>query len=164
METINIQINHTDALETDSDGKLGIKVSNKTGNTLQIRNNGLYAEAIPGQPGIIGSGFPDGYRSNEVGIISGVESPYSSTVVPHRIVAPSIVHRVFTCQSADGSDISAEFGFRTVDRLYPGDLYRVHDNSNNAWNYYIITKTDGSNVTGHSGIVATIPDSYLNVN
>lgn len=156
-----IKINMDDSLKYDSNEKLSVNVSQKNGNTLTIESDGLYAEAIPGNPGSVGTGFPDNYRSDN-GIVSGITSPESMNQVSKRIVAPSIIHRIFTSLSPDGSDIQ----LRSVDVVYPGDMYRVKDTANSTWNYYVITKvaSDCRTVTSNSGIVASIPLSANDVN
>ena len=162
-ETVKMTLNLDNSLEyaDGGSGPLRVKKSLKSGNTLSFESDGLYAEAIPGQPGSTGTGYPDGYRSSN-GVISGVATPESMSSVPKRIVGPSIMHRVFTASSPDGSDIQ----LRTIDRVYPGDLYRVKDTTHGNWNYYIITKVASDNrvVTGHTGEVAIIPLTKEDVN
>lgn len=156
-----IKLNIARSLEFTGTGAVKIKVSNKAGNTLTVEPDGLYAQAIPGQPGSAGTGFTDGYRSAN-GIISGVTNPDDMTTATKRIVGPSIMHRVFTCLNDDASDIDP----RSVDKVYPGDLYRVRDDVHGKWDYYVITKvaSNGINVTGHSAKVAEIPFTAEDVN
>lgn len=157
-----ITLNINDSLEMDSSGKLKVKISPKANNHLTVEADGLYAEAIPGQPGSTGTGFPDEYRSFEAGITSGITGPDNTTPYSRRIVAPSITHRIFTCNNADGSDVTP----RSMDYIYPGDMYRVLDTENSVWKYYVIVtvSSDGKTVTGHSNIVAEIPVSEVNIN
>lgn len=158
---MKIKLNLNNSLEYDSNGKLRVKRSAKTGNTLTIESDGLYAPAIPGKPGSSGTGYPDGYRSAN-GVMSGVTSPYNTATTSKRIVGPSIMHRIFTCGNTDGSDIS----LRDVDYLYPGDMYRVKDVTHGNWNYYIIlsVNNDGKTVRTHTGEVAIIPLTKEDVN
>ena len=158
---MKIKLNLNNSLEYDSNGKLRVKRSLKTGNTLTIESDGLYAPAIPGKPGSSGTGYPDGYRSAN-GVMSGVTSPYNTATTSKRIVGPSIMHRIFTCGNTDGSDIS----LRDVDYLYPGDMYRVKDVTHGNWNYYIILSVanDGKTVRTHTGEVAIIPLTKEDVN
>lgn len=158
--------NVTIGLDTDeslayTDNKLCVNKASKSGNTLTIESDGLYAQAKPGEPGSTGTGYPDGYRSAN-GISSGIATPESSQAVSRRIVAPNIVHRIFTCNNVDGSDIA----LRTVDRMYPGDMYRVKDTVNMNWNYYLILSVNGSGtaVATHTGEVAVIPLTEEDVN
>lgn len=157
---VNIQLDLNNSLGY-TDNKLEVKRSSKTENTLTMEPDGLYAQAIPGKPGSTGIGYPDGYRSGN-GIMSGVAMPDDHKSMHRRIVAPSIVHRIFTCTHIDGSDIS----LRAVDKMYPGDMYRVKDTTHGNWNYYLILKTNdtGTGVTSHSGEVAIIPITEENVN
>lgn len=157
-----ITLNLAPSLEMDSSGKLKVKVSSKANNNLTVEPDGLYAEAIPGQPGSTGTGFPDDYRSFEAGITSGITGPDDTTAYSRRIVAPSITHRIFTCNNDDGSDVAP----RSMDYMYPGDMYRVFDTENNVWKYYVIVSvsSDGKTVTGHSNVVASIPASEVNIN
>ena len=157
-----ITLNLAPSLEMDSNGKLKVKVSQKANNNLTVEPDGLYAEAIPGQPGSSGTGFPDKYRSYQAGITSGVTGPDDTTSYPRRIVAPSITHRIFTCNNNDGSDVPV----RSMDYIYPGDMYRVLDTENGVWKYYVIVSVsaDGKTVSGHSNVVASIPVSEVNIN
>lgn len=161
MASINIKVNTGSSLETDSNDKLRVKRSLKSGNTLVFESDGLYAQAIPGQPGSTGTGYPDGYRSAN-GIVSGIAGPEDMTSVSKRIVGPSIIHRVFTALSPDGSDIQ----LRDVDVIYPGDLYRVKDTTHGNWNYYLITKVASNHktVAAHTGEIAIIPLTKEDVN
>lgn len=152
--SIGIKVNTDDSLGFDANGKLKVKVSPKTGNTLTVESDGLYSQAIPGQPGSSGgTGFSSGYRSAN-GIKTGEATPYSTESVPLRIVAPAIVQRVFTATDRDGLDIN----IRNIDRVYPGDFYRVFDDVHGNWDYYIIlsVNTSGNAVRTHSEIVASI--------
>ena len=157
--TINLDINESLTYVND---ELCVNKSSKSGNTLTIESDGLYAEAIPGSPGSTGTGYLDGYRS-ENGIVSGIETPESSQTTPQRIVAPNTVHRIFTCNSVDGSDIT----LRTVDRMYPGDMYRVKDDIiTMTWNYFLIlsVNSDGTAVATHTNVIAMIPLTEEDVN
>jgi hypothetical protein len=160
-KSINVTLNIDDTLKFDNDNSVCVNISQRAGNTLTIENDGLYSQAIPGEPGSTGTGFPDGYRSTETGVKSGEASPESTTSTPRRLVAPKILHRIYTSNDIDGSDLIDK---RSVDILYPGDFYRVHDDSNALWKYFIIVKTDGSNVITPSSLIAEIPDSYENIN
>lgn len=151
MPTLNLNLD--DSIVVNSENKVQIKSSPSSNNTLQIKDNGLYAESIPGTPGSSGTGYPDGYRSNN-GIMSGITSPENGDAYPLRLVAPSIVHRIFTCEQEDGTDIP----LRNFDIVYPGDMYRVKDVEHNSYKYYLITKTDGTRITQAAPVlVATVP-------
>lgn len=146
-----LKVNYNLSIERNSNHELRIRRSLKDGDktALVVKEDGLYAEQKPGSGT---GGFPDNYRSNN-GIQVGITSTISSTSYPKRVVAPDIVHRTFTCTQADGSDIS----IRPCDIILPGDMFRVLDAENNVYNYYVILKTSGTNVTLASSVVATVP-------
>lgn len=156
MATV-LTIDHNSTIDT-SDGNISVKVSSEEGNTLTIENDGLYAEALPGDPGTTGVGYPDLYHSAN-GIKTGQTTPYSYDFMTRRIVAPAIVHRIFYASDSDASDIGANI--RPFDRIYPGDMYAVFNDSGELWSYdyYVILSVNaaGNRVASHSGIVANIP-------
>jgi hypothetical protein len=152
---VKIKIKHNKSIETNSLKQLRLRRSLKAGTALEIKPDGLYAEQKPGSGS---GGYPDGYRSNN-GIESGITSPSNYNPTSKRIVSPAITHRIFTCESDDGHDIS----LRECDLILPGDMYRVLDEENNTYKYYLILKTNGTSVTAHSSVVATVPsDSPIN--
>ena len=157
---ISIEVNTDDSLSFNN-GKMQVKPSPKTGNTLTIESDGLYAEAIPGEPGSSGTGFPSSYRSAN-GITTGQTDPYTTSPAPLRVVGPSTVHRVYTATNFDGTGLI----LRSVDRVYPGDFFRVRDDGNSCWNYYIIlsVNTTGTLVRTCSDVVASIPFTEEDIN
>lgn len=142
-----IVINHNDSLMINNNQ---LSVRNAPGTSATIKSDGLYAEQ---KSGGTGAGYGDNWRSAQ-GIESGITSPYNADPYPRRIVSPSITHRIFTCESDDGHDIS----IRACDSVLPGDMYRVLDTTNQVYKYYLILKTN-SNVVVSSALVATIPAS-----
>lgn len=160
-KSIKITLNLDNTLKFNDDNSVGVKISQRSENTLVVEADGLYAQAIPGEPGSTGTGFPDGYRATQTGLKSGEAFPDSTDPVPRRLVAPKIIHRIYTSNTADGSELTDK---RSVDILYPGDMFRVHNTENEEWEYYVITQTDGNNVIGVSEMVASISDEYNNVN
>lgn len=160
MPNPKLIIKHNDSLETYND-RLRVNISGKSGNTLERRPDGLYAEALPGKDGSSGTGYHDGYQSNNI-LISGVTSYDNLTPSAGRIAAHPITHRIFTATDQNGSTL---INFRNgIDTIYPGDMFRYHDDVHKCWVYKIILRTNGSSVTEKSGIVAVIPDSYSNIN
>lgn len=151
MPSGKISLDYSTALKVNEQGELSVRQSLKAGTSLEVRENGLYAEA---DEATVQNGYPDGYRSNN-GIETGITFPHDPNPTSKRIVAPSTTHRIFTCLSNDGSDIAV----RSCDVLCPGDMYRVLDIMNSVFKYYIILKTDGSVVTAHSGVVARVPEN-----
>lgn len=162
MKSMQLSLKLENSLEY-SNNKLRVKRSLKSGNTLEIRDNGLYAPAPKGDPGTPSTGYPDHFRSAN-GIVSGVYGPYETINVPHRLVGPSTIHKVYYCPEIK-EDIPV-INLRMCDFIYPGDFFRMHDTVNHNWNYYIILSVtnDGRAVSKYSGIVAIIPDSQTDVN
>ena len=145
----------------NEDGSLQVQISQRSGNTLTVEDDGLYAQAVPGQPGSTGTGYPDGYRSVQVGVKTGDTFPDSTDSAPRRIVGPKILHRVYTATDTTGVTLT---DLRSVDILYPGDLYRVRNDLTECWDYYVITKTDGRTVVSHSSDIANIPFNNSDIN
>lgn len=149
-----LKINYDDNVITHENNALKVKLATGSSQHAEVRSDGLYAESLPGATG---ERYPDEYRSAN-GLTIGITSPDDATPVSRRAVAPSIVHRIFTCNLEDGSDIDLRGG---LDILYPGDMYRVHTGSE--YYYYLIIQTNGSSVTRHI-LVAQIPDNRTDVN
>lgn len=158
-----LKLDYNKSMEVSSKEKFRVKVSQKSGTSLERRQNGLYANAPKGDPGSSGNGYPDGYQSANVllcGYEDWIQSGESLVVHPGRISAHHCVHRIFNAADEQGNGIP----LRTMDTLYPGDMYRYRDETHGGWLYRIILKTTGREITSYSKIVAAIPDSYTEVN
>lgn len=156
-----INLNLSTNIEVDSNNKVKIKVSSDSGNTLQILDDGLYAEARPGVDGGDGGGYQAGQSAN--GIIVGTISPFGTLTSDGRVNGACILHRIFTCTHTDGSDINLRSGSNTGDYVLPGDFYRVANGDN--YDYYLITNTSGGGDGSGGGTVtesvklASVPKS-----
>lgn len=148
---VKIKVKHNKSIELNSNKEFRVRRSLQAGTSLELKADGLYAEQKSGSGS---GGYPDGYRSDN-GIESGITSPSNYNPTSKRIVSPAITHRIFTCESDDGHDIS----IRACDLILPGDMYRVLDSENNVYKYYLILKTDGTSVVSHSGVVAAVPSN-----
>jgi hypothetical protein len=160
-----ILINHNESLETDDTlNVLKVDRSLKSGTALEIHSDGLYA---PKQNGTSSGGYPDFYYSDNrlrTGVMyaTDVDNTHS---LSGRVVAPVIVHRIFTCTQTDGSDIDlrqvTDGGVtHNIDMILPGDMFRVLDSVNNVYNYYLILTTNGNVVSSCTpSPVATVPVS-----
>lgn len=153
-----ISLNHNESLEISGEG-LRVRRSLKPGTSLEQKEDGLYAKQEPASGS---GGYPDKYRSSQGGIVSGIDYPYKDELTNDynkRLVAPMITHRIFTCESEDGHDIS----LRECDRIFPGDIYRVLDTTNDVYKYYLVLKTDGTHVLWDQNqapvLVASVPTS-----
>ena len=148
MGTPSIALDFNSDLTTASSGKLSVNVSSKAGNTLEIKEDGIYALAD------IGGGGP-GYTGtyNEEGIRLGYANPYDNEKADKRVVCTNIVHHVFTGSVIDDNSLSVNDFFRPdIDCVLPGDIVRVPvEGSDNAYTYYIVTGTSnpGSETTGN---------------
>ena len=136
-------------LTINESNQLTVNISSEQGNTLQMLEDGLYAEARPNGSGD-GHGYQNGRSSN--GMTVGTLSPFSSEATGHRVNAPCIIHRIFTCTQTDGSDIDLRSGSDTGDYVLPGDFFRVLNGSN--YDYYLILNTAGGG-TGRGGSYVT---------
>lgn len=154
------------SLKINESNQLAVQVSSEASNTLQVVEDGLYAEASPTSSGE-GRGYQNGLSKN--GVTVGQLSPFSNTATGHRVNAPCLVHRIFTCTQSDGTDINLRAGNNTGDYVLPGDFFRVKNGSN--YDYYLIlntagggTGTGGSRVT-ESTLICSVPISaHLNPN
>ena len=136
-------------LKVNESNQLCINISSDSGNTLQVVDDGLYAEAKPNGSGE-GTGYRNGHSTN--GIYVGTLSPFSETATGHRVNAPCITHRIFTCTQTDGTDIDLRQGNATGDYVLPGDFFRVLNGDN--YDYYLILNTAGGG-TGEGGSYVT---------
>lgn len=154
------------SLKVNEENQLCVNVSSDSGNTLQILDDGLYAESRPNGSGD-GHGYENGRSSN--GIYVGTLSPFSTTACGHRVNAPGITHRIFTCTHTDGSDIDLRSGNSTGDYVLPGDFFRVLNGDN--YDYYLIINTagggtgaGGSHVTESTKVASVPVSAKLNPN
>lgn len=149
------------SLEVNNQNQLTVKRSSKTGNTLQVTEDGLYVPAPGGSSGGNGTGYADGVSPN--GFLIGYRSPYGNSRIAHRANAPNTVHRIFTCTDEHGSDINIRQGANTGDYVLPGDFYRVR--VGNSYDYYLVLSTTGGiDGSGGSAVdtsvkLATVPIS-----
>lgn len=163
---MKISLLYDSSLKINESNQLSVNISNNLGNTLEVLEDGLFANCTPTGTGDY-SGYQNGRSDN--GIYVGTLSPFSSTTYNHRVNAPCITHRIFTCEETDGSDIDLRSGSNTGDYVLPGDFYRVLNGAN--YDYYLIINTagggdgtGGSHVT-ESTLVCSVPTSVkLNPN
>lgn len=163
-----ILLNHNDSLTTSGDS-LSVRRSTEAPSSLEIHQDGLYARQ---QSGSGSGGYPDNYRSEHIrsGVMYATDTDLTHTL-SGRLVASPLVHRIFTCQQMDGSDISSYLRQVTdggtthnLDMVLPGDMYRYLDNSdpsNPVYKYYLILQTNGSSIASstYPTPVATIDAS-----
>lgn len=149
MSTPSIVLDLNSDLVTSDDGKLSVNVSSRVGNTLEIRDDGLYAESISSGGG--GPGYTGTYT--EEGIRLGYANPYDDTKAEKRVLCTNIVHHVFTGSVIDDTRLSVGSIFRPdIDCALPGDIVRVPvEGVDNSYVYYVITSTSnpGSETAGN---------------
>lgn len=119
-----------------SDNSISINISTESGNTLQIKDDGLYAPAPKGPDGSGGTGYEGESFFDYVRV--GYESPFTDTKLSKRVLCTNVVHRVFNATINDG--VVTLNNFRNVDVVLVGDFFRVKQ-SNGKYKYYIVTKT-----------------------
>ena len=154
------------SLRINESNQLAVQISSDPANTLQVVEDGLYAEASPSSSGE-GQGYQNGVSDN--GVTVGRLSPFKTTATGHRVNAPSLTHRIFTCTQNDGTDINLRSGNNTGDYVLPGDFFRVKNGSN--YDYYLILNTAGGGAGGggsrvtESTLLCSVPISaHLNPN
>ena len=161
-----ILLNHNDSLTTSGDS-LSVRRSTEAPSSLEIHQDGLYARQ---QSGSGSGGYADGYRSGQIrsGVMYATDTDLTHTL-SGRIVGSALIHRIFTCQQANGGDIASLLrevddggNVHNIDMVLPGDMYRYLDNTdplNPVYKYYLILKTNNRTSIQSSALVATIPAS-----
>lgn len=128
-----------------------LKKSNKEGNTLEFRANGLYVDGskgADGKPG--GSGYP--MQNNQL-VRIGYKGIYGADEVPQRTVMTNIVHRTYTSNNANGTDLQ---NFRNeVDWVLPGDIFMYEGNP------YLVTSVSSTGIDGSSWGAGNVVVSYV---
>jgi len=128
-------------LEVNADNQVTIKCSEEPGNTLEIRDDGLYAEATQGIDGTGGTGYTR--KGDYEGVRIGYESPYGMTESSRRVVLTNVIHRVYT---AEGDDINNLKDYRVkIDYVLPGDIVLFNGN------IYLVTSVSMSGANGVYG-------------
>lgn len=120
---MNIVLDLAKELEVNSDNELTIKKSSESGNTLQILDDGLYAEAKQGKDG---SGGPGYGKQDQDGIRIGYAGPYNYNEAERRVCVTNVIHRFFESDTEDGRQLK---NFRReIDYVLPGDMYSYNGN------------------------------------
>lgn len=97
---------------------VAFKKSSTEGNTLEFREDGLYAEATQGYDGSGGTGYTA--KGDYSGARVGYAWPYGMEASDRRVLLTNVVHRVYT---ADDNNINSLQGFRPeIDYVLPGDM------------------------------------------
>ena len=134
-----IKLNLEKDIYVNDNNQVTIKKSNKEGNALELRSNGLYVDGSKGEDGeSTGSGYRDqSYKCVRI----GYKSMYGSELVnDHRVLLTNIVHRTFHSNNGSGTDLQ---NFRNeIDHVLPGDIFIYNDKP------YIVTTVTG---TGYDG-------------
>ena len=133
-----IKLDLSKDLYVNDSNQLDIRISEKEGNTLEIRDNGLYSDGSKGEDG---SDSGDGYDKQSYGGVRIGYNMYGSTETnDHRVTLTNIVHRVFNSNNPSGTDLT---DFRKeIDYVLPGDMFKYEDK------IYLITKVT---TTGYDG-------------
>lgn len=138
MANVKLTLNLDKDLKINSDGKLVVKISSTSGNTLEVKSDGLYAKSVKGVDGSTGKGY-EGRKILEYMMLGYGDCFYPLKSDPRKIICTSVVHRIFDATiSKDGAVTLNDF--REVDTVFVGDFFRV-PKKDGGFTYYIITKT-----------------------
>lgn len=133
-------------LKTNSNNQLTVAISSASGNTLQVKSDGLYAEATKGTDGTGGTGYEN--QSLDY-VLIGYEGPFTTTESDYRVCCTNVVHRLFDA-TIDGNGYVTLQNFRSVDCVLAGDMFRVAV-GDDTYRYYLVTNTEfTSNGLGNS--------------
>ena len=149
MASPSIELDLSTDLTTENDVKqLSIKVSQKDGNAIEIRDDGLYAS---GGDGGGGPGYTGTYT--EEGIRLGYANPFDNEKVDKRVLCTNIIHHVFTGSIINNTKLAVDSFFRPdIDCALPGDIVRVPvEGQENVYSYYLVidTSNPGIETTGN---------------
>lgn len=132
-----IELDLDNDLYVNEEDKLSVKIAKDS--SLELRSDGLYANAIKGDDGSAGKGYTGTY--NTEGIRLGYDNPFTMDKQESKVVGSNIIHHVFDSEDIKGSKLK---GFRPeIDCVLIGDMYRVK-NEDNTYTYYLITGTSWS--------------------
>lgn len=136
MPTIKLDLSKD--LCINDNNQLDMKISSKEGNSLEVRNNGLYSD---GSKGDDGADSGDGYADQSYGGVRIGYNMYGNTKTnDHRVTLTNIVHRVFNSNNQSGTELT---NFRKeIDYVLPGDMFNYDGK------IYLITKVT---TTGYDG-------------
>lgn len=117
MPTLKLKIASDMGINTVKNA-IAFKKSSVEGNTLSFRDDGLYAEAKPGNDGSGGTGYTA--TGDYSGVRIGYASPYGNELSDKRVLLTNIAHRVYT---ASDDNINSLRDFRPeIDYILPGDM------------------------------------------
>lgn len=136
---IILKLNLDKDIHVNESNKVTLKKSDKEGNALEFRNNGLYVDGSKGEDGkASGNGYHDQSYKN---VRIGFKSIYGNDLTTdHRVNLTNVVHRTFTANNGSGTDLQ---NFRKeIDFILPGDIF-IYENKP----YLITTVTS----TGYNG-------------
>ncbi len=129
-------------LTIDNENRLSVNVSQSANNTLEIKDDGLYAKASRGLDGSNGRGY-EGRILIDYVMLGYSDSFYPQRLEARKILCTSVVHRIFDATIADDGSVSLN-GFREVDTIFVGDFFRVNLPDRDGFAYYIVTETTTS--------------------
>lgn len=121
-----------------SPGRFDLTIRSDINSHLQIKNNGLYVEAIPGEDDHGGSGYDDYYTSE--GVRLGYSTLMSESVrTPRVVTCTNYIHRLFESEDEQGQRL---INFRPeVDYVLAGDFFRVQQSSGH-YKYFLVVSTE----------------------
>ena len=124
---------------TSEVGQVSLQIALDERNHIEIHtgdNPGLWLDNESATP-IIGEGFISSTDDTKIRV--GYATPFGDRrLSPYMITLDSKVERIFDSSSEDGSDLQ---GFRPIDVVLAGDMYRVPDTSDpSKYKWYLVTE------------------------
>lgn len=137
-EKVKICLDLSNDLIVNDRGKLTLNISSSDGNTLEIKNDGLYAKASKGTDGSTGKGY-EGRKLGTYLRLGYKDCGYPLEIEPRKVVCSTAVHRIFGAEINTDGSVSLN-DFREVDTVLVGDFFAI-SKGNYGYTYYIITET-----------------------
>lgn len=138
MSKVKINLDLDNDLVVNDKGKLTVKISPDDSNTLEIRNDGLYAKSTKGVDGSDGSGY-EGRKLLEHIMLGYENCFYPLQIESRKVLCTSVVHRIFDAELSEDNGVILK-DFRNVDTVLVGDFFRIAK-TDGGYSYFIITET-----------------------
>lgn len=141
---MKISLNINNDLEI-LDHKLKVKISKESGNTLQIKDDGLYAQALSGQNGSNGTGYGSQDKN-------GIRIGYTNIFNPDKITdtergtlchVTNVLHRFYKLNAPYGGEPiinSPQYQRGNCDIILAGDMLYYDNPTTNKRDVWLVTQ------------------------